>query len=156
MARYAFCCRSTYTIFKIAGPKKLALELVEYLAKAFGKLGLEFVNFTFCGIRHQLTAEAIALDQTSFTAGIKEMTVTPVPTKEEDLVEDVRRQFLSLLMTVAYALSTRLNFAAYVTALQISHIAQPTHVKRSNHLVRWMKQNPRKLVYRKIEYPTSL
>ena len=142
---------------KIAGPKKLVLELVEYLSKAFGKLDLEFENFTFCGIRHQQTAEAIALDQTSFIAAIKEMTVTPVSMKEEYLSEDVRRQFLSLLMTVAYALLTRLDIAVYVTALQrVSHIAQPIHVKRLNHLVRWMKQNPRKLVYRKMEYPTSL
>ena len=142
---------------KIAGPKKLVLELVEYLSKAFGKLDLEFENFTFCGIRHQQTAEAITLDQTSFIAAIKEMTVTPMSMKEEYLAEDVRRQFLSLLMTVAYALLTRLDIAVYVTALQrISHIAQPIHVKRLNHLVRWMKQNPRKLVYRKMEYPTSL
>ncbi|CAK9067108.1 Retrovirus-related Pol polyprotein from transposon RE1 (Retro element 1) (AtRE1) [Includes: Protease RE1 [Durusdinium trenchii] len=141
---------------KIAGPKKHVLELVEYLSFAFGKLGLEFENFTFCGIRHQQTAEAIALDQTSFIAAIKEMTVTPVSMKEEYLSEDVRRQFLSLLMTVAYALLTRLDIAVYVTALQrVSHIAQPIHVKRLNHLVRWMKQNPRKLVYRKMEYPTS-
>ena len=73
---------------KIAGPKKHVLELVEYLSKAFGKLDLEFENFTFCGIRHQQTAEAIALDQTSFIAAIKEMTVTPVSMKEEYLSED--------------------------------------------------------------------
>ena len=128
------------------------------MSKEFGKLDLEYETFTCCGVRHQQTASEITLDQMSFIAAIKEMTVTPAVMKEEFLAEDVRRQFLSLLMTVAYALLTRIDVAVYVTALQrISHVAQPIHVKRLNHLVRWMKQNPRKLVYQKLdEYPTCL
>ena len=143
---------------KIAGRREDIEKVVTHLSKEFGKLDLEYETFTFCGVRHQQTASEITLDQMSFIAAIKEMTVTPAVMKEEFLAEDVRRQFLSLLMTVAYALLTRIDVAVYVTALQrISHVAQPIHVKRLNHLVRWMKQNPRKLVYQKLdEYPTCL
>ena len=77
---------------------------------------------------------------------------------DEPLPEHLQRQFLSLLMTVAYALLTRMDAAVYVTALQ-RECKKPkaVHVRRLNLLLRWLQKNPRGLRYRPMEqYPDSL
>ena len=143
---------------KIAGPKELIGKFVDHVARAFGKLDVEYNSFVFCGVRHTQDKD-IVLDQMKFIAAIKEMPVPEAYAKtDETLPEHLQRQFLSLLMTVAYALLTRMDAAVYVTALQ-RECKKPKaiHVRRLNLLLRWLQKNPRGLRYRPMEqYPDSL
>lgn len=143
---------------KIAGPKELIARFVDHVARAFGKLVIEYNTFTFCGVRHTQDKD-IVLDQAKFIAAIKEMAVPEAYAKtDEPLPEHLQKQFLSLLMTVAYALLTRMDAAVYVTALQREcQKPKPIHVRRLNLLLRWMQKNPRGLRYRPMDkYPDSL
>lgn len=143
---------------KIAGPKELIERFVAHVAKAFGKLDVEYKEFTFCGIRH-IQKEDIVLDQIKFIAAIKTMQVPESLSKsDQPLPENLQRQFLSLLMTVAYALLTRIEAAVYVTALQREcQQPKPIHVRRLNLLLKWLQQNPRGLRYRPLgAYPDAL
>ena len=65
--------------------------------------------------------------------------------------------YISLLGAVAYLLTTRLDIAVYVSALQ-RHAAKPLalHVKRLKALVRWLHRNPQPLVYRRLVGPLRL
>ena len=143
---------------KICGPKDLIEKFVAHVSKAFGKLDIEWYNFTFCGARHT-QKEDIVLDQIKFISAIKEMQVPEALSKtDQPLPEHLQRQFLSLLMTVAYALLARIDVAVYVTALQREcQKPKPIHVRRLNLLLRWMQKNPRGVRYRKMtKYPNSL
>ena len=141
---------------KMAGSKSDIESVVAYLAKEFGELSVEWNTFTFCGVRHTQQDGEVVLDQTKFIAAIKEMEVPKQPS-EDLLSEFLRRQFLSLLMTVAYAMLTRIDAAVYVTALQREcHKAKVIHVKRLNLIVRWLQKNPRGLRYAKMQYPDAL
>ena len=143
---------------KIAGPKELIARFVDHVARVFGKLVIEYNTFTFCGVRHTQEKD-IVLDQAKFIAAIKEMAVPEAYAKtDEPLPEHLQKQFLSLLMTVAYALLTRMDAAVYVTALQREcQKPKPIHVRRLNLLLRWMQKNPRGLRYRPMDkYPDSL
>eukprot|EP00435_Cladocopium_sp_Y103_P018529 s3796_g4.t1 len=143
---------------KMAGPKSLIEKFVEHVSKAFGKLDTEYHSFTFCGVKHT-QKEDIVLDQIKFISAIKEMLVPEAYMKiDQPLPEPQQRQFLSLLMTVAYALLTRIDVAVYVTALQREcQKPKPIHVKRLNTLLRWMQSNPRGLRYRPMNaYPDAL
>ena len=66
--------------------------------------------------------------------------------------------FLSLLMTLAFALQTRLDGAIFVTALQrASHKATAMDARRLNAVRRWLQRNPKRLWFRRLpEYPDSL
>ena len=143
---------------KMAGPKGLIEKFVEHISRAFGKLDTEFHSFTFCGVKHT-QREDIVLDQIKFISAIKEMLVPEAYMKvDHPLPEPQQRQFLSLLMTVAYALLTRIDVAVYVTALQREcQKPKPIHVRRLNLLLRWMQRNPRGLRYRPMpKYPDAL
>lgn len=143
---------------KMAGPKELIEKFVNHISRAFGKLDTEFHSFTFCGVKHT-QKEDIVLDQIKFISAIKEMLVPEAYMKvDHPLPEPHQRQFLSLLMTVAYALLTRVDVAVYVTALQREcQKPKPIHVRRLNLLLRWMQRNPRGLRYRPMtKYPDAL
>lgn len=55
---------------KIAGPKELIGKFVDHVARAFGKLDVEYNSFVFCGVRHTQDKD-IVLDQMKFIAAIK-------------------------------------------------------------------------------------
>ena len=69
--------------------------------------------------------------------------------KAEDLLpEPLQKQFLSLLMALAFALQTRLDLGVYVVALQrIAHEPTFAHLRKLNALVRWAQSNPLSLRY---------
>ena len=101
----------------------------------------------------------IHLDQVKFLAACKVISDPIALNGKPDtlLPEAGRRLFLSLLMTVAYALLTRPDVAVFVVALQReSHKAQVQHVKRLNVLLKWLQRNPRKMSYPTMQYPDTL
>ena len=62
---------------------------------------------------------------------------------EDALPEPLQKQFLSLLMALAFALQTRLDLGVYVVALQrIAHEPTYAHLRKLNALVRWALSNP--------------
>ena len=145
---------------KMAAKRELIEKFVEHLARTFGKLDIEFQDFTFCGVRHiQDASGGVTLDQIQFLAACKPI-FQPCATKGDSealLPEDARRHFLSLLMTLAYGLLTRPDIAVFITALQReSHQARAIHIRRLNQLLRWVQANPRRVHYPVMDYPDAL
>ena len=142
---------------KMVGPKQEIVRFVDYLSGIFGKLDIDFHKFTFCGVHHVQDEDgSVSMDQIKFLSACKPMVVQRRP-PSEPLPEDIRRHFLSLLMTIAYSLLTRPDLAVFVTALQReSHKALYLHVERINMLLRWAQANPRKITFPVMKYPDTL
>ena len=147
---------------KIAGEPAQVQRLLQALERTFGKLERETGSFVHCGIRHvqDPTTKEVSLDQMDFLNAIKEM---PYPAikgapSEELLDERMSSHFLSLLMTVAFALQTRPDAAVFVTALQRAcHKATVLNARQLNAVLRWLQRTPKKLWFRRLpEYPGSL
>eukprot|EP00971_Amphidinium_carterae_P346414 6487844-Amphidinium_carterae.1 len=72
------------------------------------------------------------------------------------LNEQQQKKFLSSLMTMAYLTVSRPDVAVYIAALQrTSHKPTVGEVKRLNALIRWVKANPQKLVFRRPNSPLT-
>lgn len=137
-------------------------KFVAHLAEKFGKLQIQWNEFVFCGIQHKqdLTSHEITIDQTKFVGSIKPMLQQEIATKQGDekMPEEMRRHFLSLLMTIAYAVQTRPDIAVYIAALQ-KESQEATHeaARRLNKVLLWAQKNPQKIRYRRLEkYPDCL
>ena len=95
---------------------------MEALERTFGKLEVERGRFVHCGIRHiqDPHSKEVCLDQMDFLAAIKEMPYPSVQGTPTTQLLDERQSshFLSLLMTVAFAMQTRPDAAVFITALQ--------------------------------------
>ena len=147
---------------KMAGPKEQIEALVKHLSQTFGKLTTEWHNFTFCGIKHvqDPSNKEITLDQTAFLTAIKPMSQPEVMTgqSETQMPEVLQRHFLSLLMTVAYAVQSRPDIAVYIAALQKeSKTATFAAARRLNKVLLWAQKNPKKITYHQLdEYPDCL
>ena len=147
---------------KMAGPKEQIEALVKHLSQTFGKLTIEWHNFTFCGIKHvqDPKSKEITLDQTAFLAAIKPMSQPEVMTGQGDtqMPEALQRHFSSLLMTVAYAVQSRPDIAVYIAALQKeSKTATFSAARRLNKVLLWAQKNPKKITYHQLdEYPDCL
>eukprot|EP00972_Heterocapsa_arctica_P047335 6982433-Heterocapsa_arctica.AAC.2 len=107
---------------KIAVPKEITLQILAFLECVFGKHEVKLYEFTNCGIRRRQkpTTYECELDETEFIAEIKPIVSTEIAAAQADQVlsEALRSHYISLLMTLAYALMTRLDLACYVAALQ--------------------------------------
>ena len=147
---------------KLVGPKELIETLVQHLNQTFGKLTIEWHEFTFCGIKHvqDPNSKEITLDQTSFLKAIKPMSQPEVLTGPGDnqMPETLQRHFLSLLMTVAYAVPSRPDIAVYIAALQKeSKTATFAAARRLNKVLLWAQKNPKQITYRQLaKYPDCL
>ena len=145
---------------KMAGKRALIEELVAHVSKTFGVMEVSWHKFVFCGVQHEQHSDgSISLDQIKFLASCKPISqpAALVGGPTAVLPEDARRHFLSLLMTIAYALLTRPDVSVFVAVLQReSHKAQVVHVRRLNTLLKWLQSNPRKITYPKMSYPKTL
>ena len=147
---------------KLVGPKELIEALVQHLSRTFGKLTIEWHEFTFCGIKHVQDPDSkeITLDQTLFLQAIKPMSQPEVLTSpgENQMPETLQRHFLSLLMTIAYAVQSRPDIAVYIAALQKeSKTATFAAARRLNKVLLWAQKNPKKITYRQLSsYPDCL
>ena len=64
---------------------------------------------------------------------------------------------MSLLGAVAYALTTRIDVAVFVCAMQrVTHKPKTIHVKRLNDVLRWMQANPKRLIFKPATGPSHL
>ena len=127
---------------KIAGEPAQVQKLLQALVKTFGKIEPETGSFVHCGIRHvqDPNSKELSLDQMDFLNAIKEMPYPAVrgAPSEELLDEKMSSHFLSLLMTVAFALQTRPDAAVFVIALQRAcHKATVLNARQLNAVCRW-------------------
>lgn len=147
---------------KMGGSPEVIEKFVAHLAAKFGKLQIHWNDFVFCGIQHKqnITTKEITIDQSKFIGSIKPMSQQEVATKPgtEKMPEEMRRHFLSLLMTIAYAVQTRPDIAVYVAALQKeSQVATYEAARRLNKVLQWAQKHPQEIKYKKLQkYPNCL
>ena len=94
------------------------------------------------------------MDQTLYLAALKPIANSLVTGSKAEykLPGALQKQFLSLLMALAYALQTRVDLGVYVVALQrIAHEPTFMHLRRLNALVRWSQKHPLQLKYSKMK-----
>ena len=140
---------------KFAAPKPWIEWVLQKLEKIFGKIEVQYYQFTNCGVRHLQDENTLEceLDQIQFIQAVKPMHMPEMIGAPADriLSESAQSQFLSLLMTMAYALITRMDLAIYIASLQkVASKATVLHARRLNILVRWAQKNPKTLRYRRI------
>ena len=129
-------------------------EFLSALESVFGKgeIDVTKVDFTCCGVRHSRRPDgSYEMDQIEFISALRciRSAATTGRRPEEMAPPDVAKQFISLLMALAFALLTRVDLHVYVIALQrFAQAPQIIHVKRLNALVLWAQRNPLALTYK--------
>jgi len=135
-------------------------DFIKTLEQKFGEFEVKFNTFVCCGVQHEPDGQGgYYMHQTEFIQKIKPMHLTECigAPSEKELSDSGKKHFLSLLMTIAYALMTRIDIAVYITALQrVAQKATVLHVKRLNTVVKYAQQNPRKLRFRCMPQPDVL
>ena len=143
---------------KIAGEEHIIKDFVDHLSKTFGKLDIHWHKFVFCGIQHTQdpVTKEVTLDQNAFVNVIKPMSQPEVQSMPgmEKLPEQLRRHFLSLLMTIAYAVQSRPDIAVFIAALQKECSAATFDAaRRLNKVLLWTQKHPSHVRYRKLDPP---
>ena len=147
---------------KMAGETEIINQFVAHLSKTFGKLELHWNDFKLCGIQHTQDPQTfeVKLDQTHFISVIKPMHQSEIAGKpgHERMPESLRRHFLSLLMTIAYAVQSRPDIAVYIAALQKeSQEATFESARRLNKVLLWAQKHPVHVYYKAMhKYPDCL
>ena len=138
---------------KLAGVKEEVIAGLQQIEKVFGKLNIEWNEFTNCGVRnrqHKTTRE-ITLDQNEYAASLRTIAHADLSGKksEDEVSPELRSLYRSLLGAVAFLLLTRIDVAVFVSALQRrGHAPKIMHVKRLHVLRKWIRANPKCLVYK--------
>ena len=134
---------------KIAAEEHTIKAFMHALEYEFGQGEIEVTwhNFNNCGVRHERLMigdkyVGYSMDQIEFINGL-----TTIDGEESTGTTDytvssqaLAKRFLSVLMTVAFALLTRVDVCVFVTYLQ-RHTTSPTHghIRALNTVARWMK-----------------
>ena len=138
---------------KITGEREWIDWLLEKIQETFGKLKLEWNEFTNCGVHHvrNISLNTVTLDQIQYAKKLRSIThvdLTSQPS-ESDCCEELHQLYMSLLGALAYLYLTRVDVLVFISACQrYAHKPQIIHVKRLNTIVRWVQRNPQTLVYR--------
>ena len=115
--------------------------ILQQIEKVFGKLKIEWHEFTNCGVRprqHKVTKE-ISLDQMEYASSLRIIAHPELMSKkaEDAVCAELHSLYRSLLGAVAFLLLTRADVAVYVSALQRwGHAPKVIHVKRLNVLTK--------------------
>ena len=137
---------------KIAGEPKIIVEVMQGIEKTFGKLKIQWNEFTNCGVHHvqDKVSKGCSLDQIDYAKNLKAIVHDEVQTKptESDCGPELHQLYQSLLGAVAYLYLTRTDVLVFISGLQRwAHKPKIIHVKRLNKVLRWVQRNPRKLEY---------
>ena len=137
---------------KLTGVREVVVKVLEQIQAVFGKLKIDWNNFTNCGVRHRqdTTTKEVLLDQEEYIKGIKVIEHPDLTGKqpEELACTELHQQFWSVCGALAYAVLTRPDIAVFVAALQrMSHAPTVIHCKRLNTVVRWTQRNPKSIMY---------
>ncbi|CAJ1426200.1 unnamed protein product [Effrenium voratum] len=145
---------------KLCGEDKIVKIVIAKLEDRFESMKVEKGNFTHLGLKHETSADGmVTISQEHY---IRELRLIPeeelkLQPKEQLVGPDYRKYYMSLLGGVAWTTQTRMDIIVYVSALQ-RKLQSPVveDLLKLNRLVRYMKQNPLKLVYHKITGPLKL
>jgi hypothetical protein len=137
---------------KMAGLRDIIIKIIQLIEQVFGKLKIEWNNFTNCGVRHTQDpkTKGVIMDQNDYVKGIKLCESSDLSAKGIDTLCDtpLHHQYWSVLGAVAYAVMTRPDIAVFVAALQrCSHAPKIIHCKRLNAVIRWAQRNPKGIAY---------
>ena len=140
---------------KICSDKQTIVWIIEQIEKVFGKLKIEWNNFTNCGIRHvqDVKTKETSLDQIEYIKGVRVIAHPDmVGSPDSWCTTKLHHEFWSVLGALAFATITRADILVFVSALQRhSHQPKIIHVKRLNVVVRWAQRNPCQIWYRKLD-----
>ena len=118
----------------------------------FGELKVNQYEFTNCGVKHVQRRDtmSVTLDQIHFASTLKAVAHPQVSSGSDGDVTDadLHALYRSLLGAVAYLAHTRVDILVFICALQ-RHVASPRveHARKLNRVLRWVQNNPKKLVY---------
>ena len=137
---------------KVTGENDTVIWILQKIETVFGKMKLEWNNFTNCGVRHIQDKESkeVTLDQEEYISGIKLCVHPDISSKDSESLAEaaLHEQYWSVLGAIAYAILTRPDIAVFIAALQrYTQTPKIIHVKRLNVVVRWAQRNPKKLVF---------
>ena len=124
-----------------------------YLEATFGKLILQWKNFTNCGIRHIQCKKTftVTLDQIDYCNALKTIAHPTVKSSQKEAIVplDLYEQFRSLRGAVAYTLLTRADISVYVVFLQrqTETTTNYHHIRMLNILVNRLQKTPQVLRY---------
>ena len=128
-------------------------RMIAALEKVFGKNESEIThdNFACCGAQYMKLSDGYSMDQNQFVKGIKEIEgpfITGKP-DHEACEPKAAKAFLSVIMSLAYALLTRSDISIYLIAMH-KHLQKPqyVHVRKLNGVLRWARKNPKALTYK--------
>ncbi|CAJ1446370.1 unnamed protein product [Effrenium voratum] len=145
---------------KLCGEDKIVKIVIAKLEDRFESMKVEKGNFTHLGLKHETSADGmVTISQEHY---IRELRLIPeeelkLQPKEQLVGPDYHKYYMSLLGGVAWTTQTRMDIIVYVSALQ-RKLQSPVveDLLKLNRLVRYIKQNPLKLVYHKITGPLKL
>ena len=138
---------------KLCGELKVITEIVYHLEATFGKLILQWNNFTNCGVRHIQCKQTftITLDQIEYCNALKTIAHPTIKAsqKENIVPQDLFEQFRSLRGAVAYTLLTRTDISVYVVHLQrqTETTTNYHHIRMLNILVQRLQKSPQVIRY---------
>lgn len=134
---------------KIAYPNENVFDrMIATLEKVFGKneIGITHDNFACCGAQYTKLPNGYSMDQNQFVKGIKEIEGPLITgkTDHEACEPKAAKAFLSVIMSLAYALLTRSDISIYLIAMQKNmQTPQYIHARRLNGVLRWAQKNPK-------------
>ena len=146
---------------KRTGKKKVIEWVLQQIQEDFGELKIEWFTFTNCGLRHiqDPTTFSITLGQEGYIKNMKPIIHEDIKgfCSDTECTVKIIQLFMGLLGAVAYALTTRIDVAVFVCAMQrVTHKPKIIHVKRLNAVLRWMQANPKRLTLRPATGPSHL
>ena len=127
--------------------------MIAALEKVFGKGEIEITHddFACCGVQCTRLTDGYSMDQNQFVKGVKEIEGPLFTGKpDQDLCEPkAAKAFLSVIMSLAYALLTRSDISVYLIAMQkFLQKPQYLHVRKLNGVLRWAQKKPKALTYK--------
>ena len=145
-----------------AGQPEYRKKLLDTLKARFGELKIKQANSECVGVMHEQSVDCseIWTHQQHYVPQIKEIMISGMPSaNEEEADDDMRQLYMSLVGAWAWIILTMPAICVYVAFLQ-RHTQKPTvgHVKSANRLLKWLRNNSKKLGvrYRQHQEPIRL
>ena len=142
---------------KITGKPDQIKMILELITESFDELKIEKDNFDHLGLKHTLLSDGSrTIDQSHYVSELK--FIDEVGCKHDQPVsEDLKSQYLSLLGGISWVTQSRPDVAVFVAALQ-RKLQAPCgkDIINLNRVLAYLKRNPLKFTYRKVNKPWRL
>ena len=133
--------------FKGAATEKVADAFMDVLEAEFGKLTRQKRACEHCGIIHEQVDGEVRCSQDHYVKQLRLILLNHAGDLEDDVPEDVKQSFWSLLGGAAWLVSTRGEIVVYIGHLQRRQQSPKwKHIRHLNALARWMRRKPSSLL----------